>query len=66
MLLLWMILFSMVSPRILVFGLTSVDVTRVAFLALGITDEADLMEVKGNKKKRGKKIDDPDFMVSPK
>jgi [histone H3]-lysine36 N-trimethyltransferase len=33
------------------------------FLALGITDEADLMELKGSKKKKGKKIDDPDFMV---
>jgi [histone H3]-lysine36 N-trimethyltransferase len=32
-------------------------------LALGITDEADLMELKGSKKKKGKKIDDPDFMV---
>lgn len=31
--------------------------------ALGITDEADLLELKGSKKKRGKKIDDPDFMV---
>jgi len=31
--------------------------------ALGITDEADLMELKGTKKKKGKKIDDPDFMV---
>lgn len=38
----------------------------MAFTALGITDEADLLEVKGNKKKRGKKIDDPDFMVSRK
>jgi len=32
-------------------------------LALGITDEGDLMELKGTKKKKGKKIDDPDFMV---
>lgn len=31
--------------------------------ALGITDEADLLELKGSKKKKGKKIDDPDFMV---
>jgi hypothetical protein len=31
--------------------------------ALGITDEDDLMELKGTKKKKGKKIDDPDFMV---
>ena len=33
-------------------------------LALGITDENDLLELKGTKKKKGKKIDDPDFMVS--
>lgn len=33
------------------------------FLALGITDENELMELKGTKKKKGKKIDDPDFMV---
>jgi hypothetical protein len=33
-------------------------------LALGITDEDDLIELKGTKKKKGKKIDDPDFMVS--
>lgn len=31
--------------------------------ALGITDEDDVMELKGTKKKKGKKIDDPDFMV---
>lgn len=31
--------------------------------ALGITDEEDVMELKGTKKKKGKKIDDPDFMV---
>jgi len=31
--------------------------------ALGITDEADILELKGTKKKRGKKIDDPDFVV---
>ena len=31
--------------------------------ALGITDEDDLMELKGTKKKKGKRIDDPDFMV---
>lgn len=35
----------------------------IAFVALGITDEADILELKGTKKKRGKKIDDPDFMV---
>jgi len=33
------------------------------FLALGITDENELMELKGTRKKKGKKIDDPDFMV---
>jgi len=32
-------------------------------VALGITDEQDLMAIKGTKKKKGKKIDDPDFMV---
>lgn len=31
--------------------------------ALGITDEADLLELKGTKKKKGKKLDDPDFMA---
>ncbi|XP_006455768.1 hypothetical protein AGABI2DRAFT_76781 [Agaricus bisporus var. bisporus H97] len=30
--------------------------------ALGITDEDELLELKGTKKKRGKKIDDPDFL----
>ncbi|KAF9078295.1 hypothetical protein BDP27DRAFT_1565 [Rhodocollybia butyracea] len=30
--------------------------------ALGITDDAELQELKGTKKKKGKKIDDPDFM----
>ncbi|KAF9451333.1 hypothetical protein P691DRAFT_663480 [Macrolepiota fuliginosa MF-IS2] len=30
--------------------------------ALGITDEDELMELKGTKKRKGKKIDDPDFM----
>lgn len=34
------------------------------FVALGITDEDELLELKGTKKKRGKKIDDPDFLVS--
>lgn len=33
------------------------------YVALGITDEQDLLELKGTKKKKGKKIDDPDFMV---
>jgi [histone H3]-lysine36 N-trimethyltransferase len=31
--------------------------------ALGITDEDDVAELKGSKKKKGKKIDDVDFMV---
>lgn len=31
--------------------------------ALGITDEDDLIALKGTKKRKGKKIDDPDFMV---
>ncbi|KXN83993.1 Histone-lysine N-methyltransferase, H3 lysine-36 specific [Leucoagaricus sp. SymC.cos] len=34
--------------------------------ALGITDENELMELKGTKKKKGKKIDDPDFMPTMK
>jgi histone-lysine N-methyltransferase SETD2 len=33
------------------------------YTALGI-DEADILEAKGTKKKKGKKIDDPDFAVS--
>jgi hypothetical protein len=32
--------------------------------ALGIAEEVDRLGLKGNKKKRGKKIDDPDFAVS--
>lgn len=36
---------------------------RPHFVALGITDEQDLVALKGTKKKKGKKIDDPDFMV---
>ncbi|KAG5644281.1 hypothetical protein DXG03_008766 [Asterophora parasitica] len=47
-------------------GKTQTDVVTMDDLyldALGITDEADLMELKGSKKKKGKKIDDPDFMV---
>jgi len=47
-------------------GKTQTDVAAMDDLyldALGITDEADLMELKGTKKKKGKKIDDPDFMV---
>ncbi|KAF8064009.1 histone methyltransferase [Lyophyllum atratum] len=46
-------------------GKTQTDVVTMDDLyldALGITDEADLMELKGSKKKKGKKIDDPDFM----
>lgn len=48
-------------------GKTQTDIATMDDLyldALGITDEADLMELKGTKKKKGKKIDDPDFMVS--
>ncbi|KAG6836961.1 hypothetical protein H0H93_000353 [Arthromyces matolae] len=48
-------------------GKTQTDAATMddlVFDALGITDEAELMDVKGNKKKRGKKIDDPDFMAS--
>ncbi|KAG6902637.1 hypothetical protein C0995_013762 [Termitomyces sp. Mi166 len=50
-------------------GKTQTDAATMddlVFDALGITDEADLMEVKGNKKRRGKKIDDPDFMPTMK
>ncbi|KAK7446964.1 histone methyltransferase set2 [Stygiomarasmius scandens] len=46
-------------------GKTQTDISAMDELyldALGITDEADLMELKGTKKKKGKKIDDPDFM----
>ncbi|KAF9553862.1 SET domain-containing protein [Agrocybe pediades] len=46
-------------------GKTQTDISTMDDLyldALGITDEADLMELKGTKKKKGKKIDDPDFM----
>ncbi|KAG6816190.1 hypothetical protein H0H87_007859 [Tephrocybe sp. NHM501043] len=50
-------------------GKTQTDVATMDDLyldALGITDEADLIELKGNKKKKGKKIDDPDFMPTMK
>ncbi|KAJ3515007.1 hypothetical protein NLJ89_g2034 [Agrocybe chaxingu] len=46
-------------------GKTQTDIAAMDDLtldALGITDEDDLMELKGTKKKKGKKIDDPDFM----
>ncbi|KAF9264474.1 hypothetical protein L218DRAFT_862694 [Marasmius fiardii PR-910] len=46
-------------------GKTQTDVSSMDDLyldALGITDEDELMEMKGTKKKKGKKIDDPDFM----
>ncbi|KIM41728.1 hypothetical protein M413DRAFT_444973 [Hebeloma cylindrosporum] len=46
-------------------GKTQTDIATMDDLyldALGITDENDLMELKGTKKKKGKKIDDPDFM----
>ncbi|KAG6866333.1 hypothetical protein C0991_005800 [Blastosporella zonata] len=50
-------------------GKTQTDVATMDDLyldALGITDEADLIELKGTKKKKGKKIDDPDFMPTMK
>ncbi|KAG6811739.1 hypothetical protein H0H92_006004 [Tricholoma furcatifolium] len=50
-------------------GKTQTDVATMDDLyldALGITDETDLMELKGSKKKKGKKIDDPDFMPTMK
>ncbi|KIY47634.1 hypothetical protein FISHEDRAFT_66005 [Fistulina hepatica ATCC 64428] len=34
--------------------------------ALGITDAADIAELKGSRKKKGKKIDDPDFVPNMK
>ncbi|KAK7045470.1 histone methyltransferase set2 [Paramarasmius palmivorus] len=46
-------------------GKTQTDVSTMDDLyldALGITDDADVMVLKGTKKKKGKKIDDPDFM----
>ncbi|KAF8630263.1 hypothetical protein AX17_005449 [Amanita inopinata Kibby_2008] len=46
-------------------GKTQTDIAAIDDLyldALGITDEADILELKGTKKKKGKKIDDPDFM----
>lgn len=46
-------------------GKTQTDISTMDDLyldALGITDEDDLRELKGTKKKKGKKIDDPDFM----
>uniref|UniRef100_D8QG04 Histone-lysine N-methyltransferase, H3 lysine-36 specific n=1 Tax=Schizophyllum commune (strain H4-8 / FGSC 9210) TaxID=578458 RepID=D8QG04_SCHCM len=46
-------------------GKTQTDVAvidDVYLEALGITDADELMELKGSKKKKGKKIDDPDFM----
>ncbi|KAF9468312.1 hypothetical protein BDZ94DRAFT_1154403 [Collybia nuda] len=50
-------------------GKTQTDIATMDDLyldALGITDEADLLELKGSKKKKGKKIDDPDFMPTMK
>ncbi|KAM6493353.1 histone methyltransferase [Amanita muscaria] len=46
-------------------GKTQTDIATIDDLyldALGITDEADILELKGTKKKKGKKIDDPDFV----
>lgn len=53
----------------LIGGKTQTDVATMDDLyldALGITDEADVAELKGTKKKKGKKIDDLDFMPSVK
>lgn len=50
-------------------GKTQTDIVTMDDLyldALGITDEQDLMALKGTKKKKGKKIDDPDFMPTMK
>ncbi|EAU87663.2 histone-lysine N-methyltransferase [Coprinopsis cinerea okayama7 len=50
-------------------GKTQTDVATMDDLyldALGITDEDDVAALKGTKKKKGKKIDDPDFMPSVK
>lgn len=58
----WMIFTSTVSLFRCIEPYQQLSLT--AHLALGITDENDLMELKGTKKKKGKKIDDPDFMVS--
>ncbi|KAJ7454891.1 hypothetical protein B0H11DRAFT_2067935 [Mycena galericulata] len=46
-------------------GKTQTDLVTVDDLylnALGIEDEAEVMELKGTKKKKGKKLDDPDFL----
>ncbi|KAJ7619409.1 histone methyltransferase [Roridomyces roridus] len=46
-------------------GKTQTDIVTVDDLyldALGITDAAELMALKGTKKKKGKKLDDPDFL----
>ncbi|KAG7447390.1 SET domain-containing protein [Guyanagaster necrorhizus] len=46
-------------------GKTQTDVSAMDDLyldALGITDESELMEYKGTKKRKGKKLDDPDFL----
>ncbi|KAJ3976629.1 hypothetical protein EV361DRAFT_789902 [Lentinula raphanica] len=48
---------------------TEADVSTLDELyldALGITDDEELREYKGTKKKKGKKIDDPDFMPTMK
>ncbi|KAJ7730702.1 histone methyltransferase [Mycena maculata] len=46
-------------------GKTQTDIATVDDLyldALGITDSAEVMALKGTKKKKGKKLDDPDFL----
>ncbi|KAJ7153499.1 histone methyltransferase [Mycena crocata] len=46
-------------------GKTQTDIATVDDLyldALGITDEAEVMALKGTKKRKGKKLDDPDFL----
>ncbi|KAJ2934753.1 hypothetical protein H1R20_g2333, partial [Candolleomyces eurysporus] len=48
-------------------GKTQTDIATMDDLyldALGITDEEDVAALKGTKKKKGKKIDDPDFMIT--
>ncbi|KAF5314386.1 hypothetical protein D9619_011795 [Psilocybe cf. subviscida] len=50
-------------------GKTQTDIATMDDLyldALGITDEDDVTELKGTKKKKGKKIDDADFMPTMK
>lgn len=57
----WTISILMVGVPLCLSGCNLLTTERLS--ALGITDEADLIELKGTKKKKGKKIDDPDFMA---